>query len=143
MLTERIYRCCIAMYAYRKNVGGSLDERLADDKVMCTAVGQLASFCLLSLQSDAFRGVSLEKASQAAEATLQTWREPKQFELSTNFTVSAGISSFGGSRRMLAYQETKRPIKQPRKRPDASRKNQNRKTSGYSQQQRDQPSGGL
>lgn len=59
-----------------EDVGEPLDGDLADDKVMYTAVAQLASFCLLSLLSDNLRGVSLEEALQTADATLQIWREP-------------------------------------------------------------------
>jgi len=59
-----------------EDVGESSEEGLVDNKVMYTAVAQLASFCLLSLLSDALRGLSLEEASQAASATLRTWGEP-------------------------------------------------------------------
>ncbi|KAM6506299.1 hypothetical protein FSOLCH5_013289 [Fusarium solani] len=48
----------------------------SDDRVSYTAVAQLASFCLLSLRSEAFKGASLDAASQKAEATLRKWREP-------------------------------------------------------------------
>ncbi|KAF5120875.1 hypothetical protein E5D57_013211 [Metarhizium anisopliae] len=59
-----------------EDVGGSPSGGLTNDKVMYTAVAQLASFCLLSLQSDALRGALLEKALQIADAILQTWGEP-------------------------------------------------------------------
>ncbi|KND86175.1 hypothetical protein TOPH_09195 [Tolypocladium ophioglossoides CBS 100239] len=46
------------------------------DKATYTAVAQLASFCLLSLRSEALKGASLDVASRKAEATLKKWREP-------------------------------------------------------------------
>jgi hypothetical protein len=46
------------------------------DKVSYTAAAQLASFCLLSLRSEALKGASLDAASRKAEATLRKWREP-------------------------------------------------------------------
>jgi hypothetical protein len=58
-----------------EDVGGPADGNLAGDNIMHTAVAQLASFFLLSLRSDALRGVSLEEASQTAEATLKMWKE--------------------------------------------------------------------
>ncbi|KAK3374417.1 hypothetical protein B0T24DRAFT_626441 [Lasiosphaeria ovina] len=46
------------------------------DRLSCTAVAQLASFCLLSFQSEALRGPSLEAALSMAETTLQKWPKP-------------------------------------------------------------------
>ncbi|KND92635.1 hypothetical protein TOPH_02900 [Tolypocladium ophioglossoides CBS 100239] len=46
------------------------------DKASHTAVAQLASFCLLSLRSEALEGVSLDAALQKAKMTLRKWREP-------------------------------------------------------------------
>ncbi|KAK3371433.1 hypothetical protein B0T24DRAFT_629017 [Lasiosphaeria ovina] len=46
------------------------------DRLSYTAVAQLASFCLLSFQSEALRGPSLEAALSMAETTLQIWPEP-------------------------------------------------------------------
>ncbi|EGY20908.1 uncharacterized protein VDAG_02432 [Verticillium dahliae VdLs.17] len=46
------------------------------DKVSHTAVAQLASFCLLSLRSEALQGASLDVALQKAEGTLRKWRDP-------------------------------------------------------------------
>ncbi|PGH20338.1 hypothetical protein AJ80_03606 [Polytolypa hystricis UAMH7299] len=46
------------------------------NKVSRTAVAQLASFCLLSLRSDALEGGSLNAAEQEANVALRRWREP-------------------------------------------------------------------
>ncbi|OAA42628.1 hypothetical protein NOR_04759 [Metarhizium rileyi] len=59
-----------------EDVGGLLSSDPANDKVMYTAVAQLASFCLLTLQSDALKGASLEKALQTTDDILQTWGKP-------------------------------------------------------------------
>ncbi|KAJ4308807.1 hypothetical protein N0V84_011877 [Fusarium piperis] len=59
-----------------EDVGESSDGDWADNKVSYTAVAQLASFCLLSLRSEALRGASLNAASREAEATLRKWSEP-------------------------------------------------------------------
>ncbi|KAL6410029.1 hypothetical protein AUP68_06438 [Ilyonectria robusta] len=58
-----------------EDVGEASDGDWAD-KVSYTAVAQLASFCLLSLRSEALKGASLDVASRKAEATLRKWREP-------------------------------------------------------------------
>ncbi|KAH8178501.1 hypothetical protein LIA77_00020 [Sarocladium implicatum] len=58
---------------------------------MCTAVPRLTGFCLLSLLSNAFRGVSLEEASQAAETTLRIWRECYK---STDMAYRMGRSAY-------------------------------------------------
>ncbi|KAH6869666.1 hypothetical protein B0T10DRAFT_280677 [Thelonectria olida] len=59
-----------------EDVGETSDGDWADDKVSYTAAAQLASFCLLSLRSEALKGASLDAASRKAEATLRKWREP-------------------------------------------------------------------
>ncbi|KAF9768323.1 hypothetical protein IL306_014391 [Fusarium sp. DS 682] len=60
-----------------EDVGEASDGDWADDdKVSHTAAAQLASFCLLSLQSEALKGASLDVASRDAEATLRRWGEP-------------------------------------------------------------------
>ncbi|KAI8715201.1 hypothetical protein NCS52_01027300 [Fusarium sp. LHS14.1] len=59
-----------------EDVGESSDGDWTDDKASYTAVAQLASFCLLSLRSEAPRGTSLDAASREAEATLRKWSEP-------------------------------------------------------------------
>ncbi|KAK2926838.1 hypothetical protein FoTM2_013708 [Fusarium oxysporum f. sp. vasinfectum] len=59
-----------------EDVGEASDGDWADDKVSYTAAAQLASFCLLSLRSEAFKGASLDAASRKAEAALKKWREP-------------------------------------------------------------------
>ncbi|KAJ4200320.1 hypothetical protein NW759_015897 [Fusarium solani] len=59
-----------------EDVGESSDDDWTDDKVSYTAVAQLASFCLLSLRSEALRGASLDAASRKAEETLRKWSEP-------------------------------------------------------------------
>ncbi|KAJ6779701.1 hypothetical protein PWT90_07312 [Aphanocladium album] len=59
-----------------EDVGTVPDGVLADDTMMYTAVAQLASFFLLSLRSEALRGVLLEEALQTAAATLKIWKEP-------------------------------------------------------------------
>ncbi|KAK4073278.1 hypothetical protein Purlil1_13117 [Purpureocillium lilacinum] len=46
------------------------------DQVSYTAVAQLASFCLLSVQSEALKGQSLDAALQKAKKELATWGEP-------------------------------------------------------------------
>ncbi|KAK0703513.1 hypothetical protein B0T26DRAFT_731697 [Lasiosphaeria miniovina] len=46
------------------------------DRLSRTAVAQLASFCLLSFQSEALRGPSLLTTLSMAETTLQKWPEP-------------------------------------------------------------------
>ncbi|KAM4057222.1 metalloprotease-like protein [Hirsutella rhossiliensis] len=54
-------------------------EALAGDRagqVPYTAVAQLAGFCLLSLQSEALRGNSLNTALQKARKELKIWGEP-------------------------------------------------------------------
>ncbi|KAG7114488.1 hypothetical protein HYQ44_008272 [Verticillium longisporum] len=48
------------------------------DKVSYTAAAQLASFCLLSLRSEALKGASLDAALLKAEAILKKWRDPYQ-----------------------------------------------------------------
>ncbi|KAG5749606.1 hypothetical protein H9Q70_007735 [Fusarium xylarioides] len=63
-------------------------------EVSDTAVAQLASFCLLSLQSEPLRGASLDAASQKAEATLRKWREPYEDAADTD---SSSASSSEGS----------------------------------------------
>ncbi|KAK7419125.1 hypothetical protein QQZ08_010995 [Neonectria magnoliae] len=55
-----------------EDVGEASDGDWADDKVSYTAVAQLASFCLLSLRSEALKGASLDAASRKAEATALT-----------------------------------------------------------------------
>ncbi|KAL6359116.1 hypothetical protein LRP88_09316 [Fusarium phalaenopsidis] len=59
-----------------EDVGESSDDDWTDDKVSYTAVAQLASFCLLSLRSEALRGALLDAASRKAEETLRKWSEP-------------------------------------------------------------------
>ncbi|KAK2922977.1 hypothetical protein FoTM2_017219 [Fusarium oxysporum f. sp. vasinfectum] len=59
-----------------EDVGEASDGDWADDKVSYTAAAQLASFCLLSLRSEALKGASLDAASRKAEAALKKWREP-------------------------------------------------------------------
>ncbi|KAF5978417.1 metalloprotease [Fusarium coicis] len=59
-----------------EDVGESSDGHLADDKVSYTAAAQLASFCLLSLRSEALKGAPLDAAFRKAEAELKKWREP-------------------------------------------------------------------
>ncbi|KAM5361213.1 hypothetical protein ACJA88_014552 [Fusarium oxysporum] len=59
-----------------EDVGESSDGDWADDKVSYTAAAQLASFCLLSLRSEALKGASLDAALRKAEAALMKWREP-------------------------------------------------------------------
>ncbi|KAK0629986.1 hypothetical protein B0T17DRAFT_491294 [Bombardia bombarda] len=56
-------------------VGEASNGDWADDKLSYTAVAQLASFCLLSLRSEALKGASLDAASRKAEATLRKWRD--------------------------------------------------------------------
>ncbi|KAF5023364.1 hypothetical protein F66182_4567 [Fusarium sp. NRRL 66182] len=46
------------------------------ERASYTAVAQLASFCLLSLRSEALWGTRLDSVSQMAEATLRKWKEP-------------------------------------------------------------------
>ncbi|KAH6971914.1 hypothetical protein EDB80DRAFT_758136 [Ilyonectria destructans] len=59
-----------------EDVGEASDGDWAGDKVSYTAATQLASFCLLSLRSEALKGASLDAASRKAEAALKKWREP-------------------------------------------------------------------
>ncbi|KAH6955976.1 hypothetical protein BKA56DRAFT_432364, partial [Ilyonectria sp. MPI-CAGE-AT-0026] len=59
-----------------EDVGEASDGDCADDKMSYTAAAQLASFCLLSLRSEALKGASLDAASRKAEAALKKWREP-------------------------------------------------------------------
>ncbi|KAF6517518.1 hypothetical protein HZS61_003079 [Fusarium oxysporum f. sp. conglutinans] len=59
-----------------EDVGEASDGDWVDDKVSYTAAAQLASFCLLSLRSEALKGASLDAASRKAEAALKKWREP-------------------------------------------------------------------
>ncbi|RKK06834.1 hypothetical protein BFJ65_g18387 [Fusarium oxysporum f. sp. cepae] len=59
-----------------EDVGEVSDGDWAGDKVSYTAAAQLASFCLLSLRSEALKGASLDAASRKAEAALKKWREP-------------------------------------------------------------------
>ncbi|KAI8691492.1 hypothetical protein NCS56_00142100 [Fusarium sp. Ph1] len=59
-----------------EDVGESSDGDWTDDKASYTAVAQLASFCLLSLRSEALRGNSLDAAAREAEATMRKWSEP-------------------------------------------------------------------
>lgn len=46
------------------------------EKAIYTAVAQLISFCMLSLQSNALQGASLEAALESANAVLKKWAEP-------------------------------------------------------------------
>ena len=46
------------------------------DKVSHTAVAQLASFCMLSLRSEALKGESLDAALRMAKTELKRWKEP-------------------------------------------------------------------
>ncbi|KAF6528167.1 hypothetical protein HZS61_008469 [Fusarium oxysporum f. sp. conglutinans] len=59
-----------------EDAGEASDGDWTDDKVSYTAAAQLASFCLLSLRSEALKGASLDAASRKAEAALKKWREP-------------------------------------------------------------------
>ncbi|KAJ0126413.1 hypothetical protein HZ326_30480, partial [Fusarium oxysporum f. sp. albedinis] len=59
-----------------EDVGEASDWDWAGDTVSYTAAAQLASFCLLSLRSEALKGASLDAASRKAEAALKKWREP-------------------------------------------------------------------
>ncbi|KAG7414983.1 hypothetical protein FoTM2_017293 [Fusarium oxysporum f. sp. vasinfectum] len=59
-----------------EDVGEASDGDWAGNKVSYTAAAQLASFCLLSLRSEALKGASLDAASRKAEAALKKWREP-------------------------------------------------------------------
>ncbi|KAH7190382.1 hypothetical protein DER44DRAFT_753204 [Fusarium oxysporum] len=54
-----------------EDVGEASDGDWADDKVSYTAAAQLASFCLLSLRSEALKGASLDAALRKAEAALK------------------------------------------------------------------------
>lgn len=58
-----------------EDVGDQSDENWSSNRVAYTAVAQLASFCLLTLLSDALRGASLDETSHLAESTLQKWPE--------------------------------------------------------------------
>ncbi|KAI1839529.1 hypothetical protein JX266_014259, partial [Neoarthrinium moseri] len=46
------------------------------EKRTYTAVAQLSSFCMLSLQSDALQGAVLDAALGSAKAALTTWPQP-------------------------------------------------------------------
>ncbi|KAJ4177368.1 hypothetical protein NW767_015142 [Fusarium falciforme] len=59
-----------------EDVGEPSDEDWTDDKLSYTAAAQLASFCLLSVRSEALRGTSLDAAPRRAKATLRKWSEP-------------------------------------------------------------------
>ncbi|KAG7120275.1 hypothetical protein HYQ46_006664 [Verticillium longisporum] len=59
-----------------EDVGESSNGDWTDNKASYTAVAQLASFCLLSLRSEALRGASLNATSRKAEETLRKWSEP-------------------------------------------------------------------
>lgn len=67
------------------------------DNMSCTAVAQLASFCLLSLQAEALKGPLLDAALQRAEVTLRKWTEPyeeaAQFLETENAESSVASSS--------------------------------------------------
>ncbi|KAM0270879.1 hypothetical protein ACHAQH_009280 [Verticillium albo-atrum] len=70
------------------------------NKVSYTAAAQLASFCLLSLRSEALKGASLDAASLKAEATLKRWKEPYQDAarlVETVDTKSPSVSSSQGT----------------------------------------------
>ncbi|KAH6961656.1 hypothetical protein BKA56DRAFT_181919 [Ilyonectria sp. MPI-CAGE-AT-0026] len=58
-----------------EDVGEASDRDWADHRMSFTAAAQLASFCLLSLRSEALKGASLDAASRKAEAALKKWRE--------------------------------------------------------------------
>ncbi|KAF5985949.1 hypothetical protein FBULB1_2681 [Fusarium bulbicola] len=59
-----------------EDVGEASDWGWANDKVSYTAAAQLASFCLMSLRSEALKGASLDVTLRKAEAALKKWREP-------------------------------------------------------------------
>lgn len=64
----------------QEDVDAAAGENWAEHQVMYTAVAQLASFCLLSLLSEALRGAALEATSEMAAATLKKWRDPYEYE---------------------------------------------------------------
>lgn len=78
----------------KENVVALPNGDLSCGKEMYTAVAQLASSCLMSLLSDALRGVSLEKVSQIAGTTLQTRREP--YEDASSFLDKENTESPSG-----------------------------------------------
>ncbi|KAL3965720.1 hypothetical protein ACCO45_000028 [Purpureocillium lilacinum] len=65
------YHLCVPDEAVGEARGGDWADR-----VSYTAVAQLASFCLLSVQSEALKGHSLDAALQKAKKELATWGEP-------------------------------------------------------------------
>ncbi|KAK0712720.1 hypothetical protein B0T26DRAFT_597263, partial [Lasiosphaeria miniovina] len=66
------------LYCHPCIPGDDVEEPTGDwaDRLSRTAVAQLVSFCLLSLQFDALEGLSLEAALSRAKTTLQKWPEP-------------------------------------------------------------------
>ncbi|KAJ6436762.1 hypothetical protein O9K51_10728 [Purpureocillium lavendulum] len=65
------YHLCVPDEAVGEARGGDWADR-----VSYTAVAQLASFCLLSVQSEALKGHLLDAALQKAKKELATWGEP-------------------------------------------------------------------
>lgn len=66
------------LYCHPCMPGDDVGELTDDwtDQLSHTAVAQLVSFCLLSLQSDALDGSSLKEALSRAQVTLRKWPEP-------------------------------------------------------------------
>ena len=83
-----------------KDVGDASCENWAEQRIY-TAVAQLSSFCLLSLQSDALQGPFLDAALKSAKAVLKTWAEPYEdaAQFSAEETESSQAASSSPARR--------------------------------------------
>ncbi|KAK8013449.1 metalloprotease-like protein [Apiospora marii] len=87
-------------YGVGKDVGDASCENWAEQRIY-TAVAQLSSFCLLSLQSDALQGPFLDAALKSAKAVLKTWAEPYEdaAQFSAEETESSQAASSSPARR--------------------------------------------
>ena len=83
-----------------KDVGDASCENWAEQRIY-TAVAQLSSFCMLSLQSDALQGPFLDAALKSAKAVLKTWAEPYEdaAQFSAEETESSQAASSSPARR--------------------------------------------
>ncbi|KAH6628925.1 hypothetical protein F5144DRAFT_580516 [Chaetomium tenue] len=83
------------LYCHPCIPGDDVEELTSDwaNRLSRTAVAQLVSFCLLSLQSDALEGTSLETVLSRAQATLQTWPKPYGDAASFGYEPAASSSA--------------------------------------------------
>ncbi|KAI1839868.1 hypothetical protein JX266_013925, partial [Neoarthrinium moseri] len=79
-----------------EDVGDASCEDWAEKRTY-TAVAQLSSFCMLSLQSDALQGAVLDAALGSAKAALKTWPEPYEGAAQFSSAEETGSSQAASS----------------------------------------------